>query len=274
MALPMRHRILRLNTGRARETTCCSPVPSLRPLGPRAKGYGEVIFWCFLVWAVAGLVAPPIVAAEAGFVSLFSGGDLSAWTMGPDKSWVVEDGLISLQREFDGKEHNGDYLWAKGTYGDFVLELEFKLPAQANSGVFLRTADVTDPVYTGIEVQIANSHGRSNLTRGGTAGAIYDCLAPSGNPVRPPGEWNALRVSCRGSRITVALNGEQIVDMDLDRWTEPHKNPDFSPNKFPRALKDFARQGHIGLQDHGRAVWYRNIRVRRLDSIPAEGSQP
>lgn len=214
---------------------------------------------------VFGLFARSGAAAESGFVALFDGTNLSQWTMGPDRSWVVEDGVITLRRDFDAKEHNSDYLWAKGTYGDFVLELEFKLPEQANSGVFLRTSDLADPVYTGIEVQVTNSHGRANLSRGGTAGAIYDCLAPSANPVKPPGEWNAFRITCRGSRLTVELNGQQIVDMDLDQWTEPHQNPDGSKNKFPRALKDFARRGHIGLQDHGRPIWYRNIRVKSLD---------
>ena len=65
--------------------------------------------------------------------------------------------------------------------------------------------------------------------------------------------------------MAVGLNGEQVIDMDLSRWTKPHTNPDGTSNKFPRALKDFARKGHIGLQDHGLPVWYRNIKIRRLD---------
>ena len=204
-------------------------------------------------------------ADEQGFVWLFEGKDLNKWTMGADKSWVVEDGVITLKREFDGREHNLDYLWTRETYGDFILELEFKVPERANSGVFIRTADLKDPVYTGIEVQVSNSYGRQSVNRGGTAGAIYDCQAPSKNAVKKPGQWNQYQITCRGSRITVALNGQQVIDMDLDRWSEPRKNPDDTPNKFATALKDFAREGYIGLQDHGRAVWYRNVRVKRLD---------
>jgi len=211
--------------------------------------------------ARAGKKKPP----EAGFVSLFGGKDLSGWIVGPEKSWVVEEGVIALKRDMDGKEHNLDYLWTKEPYGDFILELEFKVPPNANSGVFLRTSDLKDPVYTGIEIQVSNSYGRKELSRGSTAGAIYDCLAPAANAVKKPGEWNRLRVTCQGNKIVVVLNGRQVIDMDLDRWTEPHKNPDGSPNKFPRALKDFARVGHVGLQDHGRPVWYRDIRIKRLD---------
>lgn len=214
---------------------------------------------------VDGAEAAKEDGAQAGFVSLFNGKDLGGWVTGPDKSWVVEDGVIALKCEFDGKEHNADYLWTRETYGDFVLELEFKVPERANSGVFLRTSDLKDPVYTGLEIQVANSYGQKTPNRGGTAGAVYDCLAPSANPIKPPGQWNELQITGRASRIGVLLNGRQIVDMDLDRWTQPHKNPDGSPNKFPRALKDFARVGHIGLQDHGRPVWYRNIRVKRLN---------
>lgn len=200
-----------------------------------------------------------------GWVTLFDGGNLDAFQMGPDKSWAVEGGVIALRRaDYDGKEHNADYLWAREPHGDFVLELEFKVPEKANSGVFLRTSDLGDPVFTGIEVQVNNSFGKDQLTRGGTVGAIYDCQAPSKNAAKPPGEWQSMRVTCRGPRITVELNGETVNEMDLDRWSVPRKNPDGSENKFPRALKDFARRGHVGFQDHGRPVWYRNVRVKAM----------
>ncbi|MFZ5832150.1 MAG: family 16 glycoside hydrolase [Planctomycetota bacterium] len=205
-------------------------------------------------------------AVGEGWVTLFDGGDLSAWTMGPDKSWVVEDGTITLRREMDGKEHNSDYLWTKQTYGDFVLELEFKTPeGPANSGIFLRTADRQDPVYTGIEVQVSNPYGKSKLSRTGIPGAIYDLVAPTVNAALPPGQWNQVQITCRGSNIEVVLNGQKVSAMDLDQWTETGKNPDGTPNKFRQPLKDFARRGYVGLQDHGRTVWYRNIRIRPLE---------
>jgi len=171
-----------------------------------------------------------------------------------------------LKREFDGKEHNADYLWSREQYDNFVLELEFKIPERANSGIFLRTPDLNDPVYTGIEVQVANSYGRKEWHNKNCAGAIYDCVSPKLNPVLKPGEWNRYRITCKDSNITVELNGQQIVDMDLDQWTTPKQNPDGSRNKFPVALKDYAHKGHVGLQDHGRPVWYRNIRIKRLGS--------
>jgi hypothetical protein len=63
----------------------------------------------------------------------------------------------------------------------------------------------------------------------------------------------------------VELNGQPILEMDLDRWTETGRNPDGTTNKFTRPLKEFDRVGYVGLQDHGRPVWYRNVRIKRLD---------
>ncbi len=216
-----------------------------------------------LFLCVFGTVVPWASASD-GFVELFNGRNLDGWQVGPDNAWVVSDGVLTVQRDFDGQEHNQDYLWTQQQYGDFELELEFKVADDTNSGVYLRTADRQDPVYTGIEVQVANSFGRSELSRTSTAGAIYDCEAPGRNPLKPPGEWNRYVITCQGPHIRVSLNDQQIIDMNLDQWTTPHRNPDGSDNKFGTALKDFARSGHVGLQDHGRPVWYRNIRIKRL----------
>jgi hypothetical protein len=205
-----------------------------------------------------------LLAQEDGFKPLFNGKDFEGWIAPAGHAWAVEDGVIALKGKTDGQEHNGVYLWTKERYGDFILELEFKIPEKANSGIFLRTSDLDDPVYTGLEVQVANSHGKTETSRTGTAGAVYDLQAPSKNPIKAPGEWNQVRIECRGPKVAVTLNGEAIVDLDLEQWTETGKNPDGSKNKFKKPLKDFAREGHIGLQDHGRPVWYRNVRIKRL----------
>jgi hypothetical protein len=55
-----------------------------------------------------------------------------------------------------------------------------------------------------------------------------------------------------------------VSDVNLDQYSKLHQNPDGSQNKFNRPLKEFARTGYIGLQDHGLPVWFRNIRIKRL----------
>ena len=66
-------------------------------------------------------------------------------------------------------------------------------------------------------------------------------------------------------RVTILLNSERIIDMEADHWTVAGQNPDEKSNKFKdKAIKDFSRVGHIGLQDHGRPVWHRTIRVKRI----------
>jgi len=80
-------------------------------------------------------------------------------------------------------------------------------------------------------------------------------------------KWNHMTVKAVGPQIYVVLNGEQIIDMNVDDWTEPHKNPDYvgTRNKFNKAIKDMPRVGHIGFQDHGNPVWYRNVKIKHLD---------
>ncbi len=190
-----------------------------------------------------------------GWARLFNGRDLTGW-IAKEGSWAAEDGVLTRK--------GGGEIWTEQTFGDFILDLEFKVAPGANSGVFFRTGDIVNWLHTTIEMQVLDSYGKDVPSKH-DAGAIYDCQAPSKNMVKKPGEWNHVTLTCRSSRIKIAMNGKQIIDMNLDDWTEAHKNPDGTPNKFNTAYKDMPRVGRIGLQDHGDPVWYRNIRIKRLD---------
>ena len=170
--------------------------------------------------------------------------------------------------QFEGKElvaKNHDTIWTKDSYGDFILDLEFKVAKESNSGVFLRSGDIKN-VLAALELQV---HENADGSKYGMLGAIYDAMPPSKTVGKPVGEWNRYTITCKGPQVTVVLNGETIIDANLDNWPEIGKNPDGTPNKFKKALKDFARRGPIGLQGlHGKAqapVWYRNLKIKALE---------
>jgi len=184
--------------------------------------------------------------------------DLSNAVMQPS-SWSFDaDGVLSPTP--DG---HGD-IWTKERYGNFTLELDFKVPERGNSGVFIRTGSIKNWINTAIEVQI---HATTDGTKHGQCGAIYDCLSPSKTAVKKPGEWNHYVITCLDNKIYVNLNGQDIIDMDLDRWTEAGKNPDppGTRNKFRTAYKDMPREGHLGFQYHGNPIWFKNLKIKSFD---------
>lgn len=217
------------------------------------------------------LLAPLVVRAAdneltakekaAGWLLLFDGKTLTGWQTSsrrPSKT-PVEDGTIN--------PHGcGGYMMIhENEWGDFVLACDFKISKDCNSGVFVRTFPLTprpgkDVGFNGIEVQVLDS------TTAGfhDTGAIYDLVKPTKNAMKPVGEWNHLVITCDRNLLTVELNGEKVNRMDLDEWKEPNKRPDGSPHKFDIAYKDHPRKGYIGLQDHGAACWYKNIKLKPL----------
>jgi len=194
-------------------------------------------------------------AKEAGWQILFDGEDLSKWQNSsggpPGKGWVIQKGVLT-------RKPKAGMIWTKQRFVDFTLELDFK--AEGNSGLFFRTDNPQDCVQTGLEMQILRPIKNPGKH---SCGAIYDALAPSKEMTKDD-QWNHVVITAVDNKVTIVLNGEQIIDMDLNRWTEPHKNPDGSKNKFRAALKNFKREGHIGFQDHGHNVWFRNIRIKPL----------
>lgn len=181
--------------------------------------------------------------------------DLSNAIM-PPNGWAFDrDGVLT-----PSPSGHGD-IWTRERYGNFILALDFKVPEKGNSGVFIRTDDVKN-IFSGIEVQI---HATTDGTKYGMCGAIYDCLPPSKDANKGPNQWNHYVITCLDNKIYVNLNGVDIIDMDLDRWTEAGKNPDGTRNKFKTAYKDMPREGHFGFQYHGNPVWFRNLKVKSLD---------
>lgn len=85
-------------------------------------------------------------------------------------------------------------------YGDFKLALEFRYPEGSNSGVYLRGR---------YEVQIQDDRGKAldPLRIGG----IYGFIAPSVDAAGHPGEWQSMEVELVGRRVTVVLNGQEII---------------------------------------------------------------
>ena len=196
-----------------------------------------------------------LLNSGTGWRYLFNGRNLNGFQNEsggkPSPNWVVEDGVIA-------RKPDAGMIWTRERFGDFILDLEFK--TEGNSGIFFRTDKPADCVQTGIEMQVYN---RVNNPTKYSCGAVYDALAPTKDMVKD-GQFNHVTITAIDNKINIVLNGEHIIDMDLNRWDQPNTNPGGKENKFNNALKDFKREGHIGFQDHGANVWYRNIRIKPL----------
>lgn len=191
------------------------------------------------------------VAAEKvdddGFVRVFNGKDLEGFlTTG---NWIVEpDGVIALQpqeQRFRLLPDIRTFLWLEDTYDDFVLDLEFKVQERTNSGVFVRCSSSRS--Y--LEVQVCDSHGEEEPLTHADCGAVFGIAAPSKNMVKPAGEWNHARIRLDGDQMSVRLNGQEVVALDL------------SDSEKTREIQG----GRIGFQNDNTPVSYRNLRIKRLN---------
>ncbi len=135
-------------------------------------------------------------------------------------------------------------------FKNFILDLEYVCHApNTNSGVFLRIPDFVisdDYIYHSFEIQIDNIPEPLHRT-----GAVYDAEPVKLDNFKPAGEWNHMKITCIGDRITVELNGKVVND-----WKEEPRGK----------IKDFSLEGYIGLQNHdsNAKVGFRNIFIKEL----------
>ena len=198
---------------------------------------------------------------EAGWELLFDGQSTDGWRgymmdAVPD-GWQVLDG--ELTRVGRGRD-----LITTAQFENFDLTLEWKVELGGNSGILFRAVEGPEQIYMGApEMQILDddnhADGRSPLTSVGSNYAIHP--APRGL-AHPVGDWNSVRILVDGNHVEHWLNGFRAVEYELGsgEWLERVAASKFS--QWPEYGQ--ASRGHIGLQEHGDVVAFRNIKIRRL----------
>ncbi len=179
-------------------------------------------------------------------------------------AWTVSEGILRLDPTVANNQ-KGD-LATNDKYENFHLKYEWKISKNGNSGVMFNVNE--DPKYkhpylTGPEMQVLDNdrHPDAKIFKH-RAGDLYDLIPSAVETVRPAGEWNKAEIVLNGSNLQFFLNGKEIVktkmwDADWDKMVAGSKfknMPDFG--KF--------RSGKIVLQDHGDAVSYKNIIIKKL----------
>jgi hypothetical protein len=187
---------------------------------------------------------------------IFDGTSSAGWILCDEKPLP----MANVQADGLNPHGTGSYLVVHETkVGDFVLDFDYKLSKGCNSGVFVRTSDLKNPVNTGIEVALDDTTGHGLHD----PGALYDLVAPSENAQKPAGEWNHMTITAAGPKITIVLNEKEVSTINLDEWNEPGKRPDGSSHKFGDvAIGKLPRTGYIGFQDHGSDCWFKNVKIK------------
>lgn len=209
---------------------------------------------------------------KEGWVLLFNGEDTDDWRgynmTGLPKGWHVEDGCL-VTSSTGGNEMSGDILTVE-KYEDFDLYLEWAISPGGNSGIFFHVLEGGyDAAYvTGPEYQLIDDIGfPSKLEEWQQAGANY-AMHPADKAkkhLKPVGEFNSSRIRVKDGHVTHWLNGQVIVEYDLwtDEWYQLAQHGKWKD--YPGY--GLARKGHIGLQDHGSPIRFRNIKIRDLTEI-------
>jgi hypothetical protein len=222
-------------------------------------------YLCLLMFVWAASLALPL-AAEEGFTPLFDGKTLEGWTQrGGKAKYTVEEGAIVGTTV---PKTPNSFLCTKKDYGDFILELDFKIDPGLNSGVQIRSEskpDYKNGVVHGYQVEIGDYTADRNWTGGiydeSRRGWLVKLDQEKDKPVLKAfkaNDWNHLRVEAKGDLIRTWVNGVPAAELKDDK-----------------TLKGF-----IALQVHGihdkkepLKIRWKNIRVKELKASSPKGKE-
>lgn len=200
--------------------------------------------------------------ASTGWRMLFDGKTTTGWrgyrTTVVPPGWLVVDATLAKQKPV------ADIMTVE-QFGDFELEIEWKIGSGGNSGIFYRGTEEYDHIYwTAPEYQLLDDiKGEDNKTRLTCAGAAYGLYPSPEGHLKPVGEWNRTRIVAKGAHVEHWLNDFKLLEYEL--WS-PDWEAKVKASKFGR-WPHYGRMtsGHIALQgDHTGELAFRNIRIREL----------
>jgi Domain of Unknown Function (DUF1080) len=194
--------------------------------------------------------------------TLFDGTSLDAWRgykgAAIPAGWHIDHGTLA-------KDAPVADIVSKDEFGDFELEIDWKIGEAGNSGIFYRGTEEYEHIYwSAPEYQLLDDiKGADNKTRLTCAGAAYAVYPSPAGHLKAVGDWNAARIVARGSHVEHWLNGVKLLEYDLGSpdWEAKVKASKFA--EWPHYGR--AKRGHIALQgDHAGTLAFRSIRIREL----------
>lgn len=209
-----------------------------------------------------------------GWELLFNGKNFDGWRKcngdAMPANWEIDDDAMKVflgEGKKEGQGAGGDILYAPKKFKNFELSIDWKAGPKGNSGIFYYVQEVPGkPIYFAApEIQVLdNENATDNKVDSHLAGSLYDMVAADPKTVNPAGEWNTVVVKVKDGNVTHTMNGTEVVKYTLwtDEWDELIENSKFK--RFPGFTDGIAKEGYIGLQDHGYSIWFRNIKIREL----------
>jgi hypothetical protein len=231
----------------------------VNPLGHLAIWIAAVC--AFTIQSARG-TSPSAPPAGSGWRMLFDGKSLDAWrgykTDKVPDGWRIDNGVLTKDKPVAD-------IVTRDQFGDFELELEWKIGEAGNAGIFYRGTEEYEHIYwSAPEYQLLDDiKGADNKSRLTSAGAAYAILASPAGHLKPVGEWNRARIVAKGPHVEHWLNGVKLLEYELG-------SPDWEAKVKASKFRDWpnygrAKRGHIALQgDHEGTLAFRNIRIREL----------
>lgn len=206
---------------------------------------------------------------KEGWKLIFDGKTTTGWrgynkTAFPE-GWNIDQASLHCVPNAKG----GDIIFDQ-KLSNFELVMDWKIAEGGNSGIFIFGHELAGkPIYfSAPEMQVLDNdrHPDSKAGKDGNhkAGSLYDMIPANPQNTKPAGVWNSVKIVANNGNIELWQNGAKVVNftMGTEEWKKMCANSKFKD--WPEFVNNNAKDGFVGLQDHGNEVWFKNIKVKEL----------